>query len=142
VTVGTVSGGAVGTFARGTRVYPVTTLVTNLGGLGGCGPTSSGNITIIAHSKFPSAGTIMLDPEQITYTRSIPGPLANETTLTGVVRCVNSSSSAHAPGKPLTPLIYDLGGTADYEALVSATGTVGSAPFGAAVRVVQKTVQR
>jgi hypothetical protein len=142
VAINGISGGAVGTFARGTRVYPVTTLVTPLGPLGACGPTTAGNITIATHTKFPPAGTIMLDPEQISYTGSTPGPLANQTTLTGVVRCVNSLAGAHAAGDPVTTLLYDLGGTADYEAFAVVTGTVGSAPLGASVRVVQKSVQR
>ena len=141
VTIGGVSGGAIGTFARGTAVYPVTTLTTPLGTLGAvCAATPSASFTIAAHSKFFSAGTITIDPEEITYTGS--STVGATTTLTGVTRCTNLTSSGHGLGVPVTPLLADGAGTVDYEAFLVSTSSVGSAPLGPAVRVVQKTIQR
>lgn len=140
VTIGGVSGGAVGTFGRGTPVYPVTTLATALGTLGAvCGPTAAAAFNIAAHVKILSAGTITIDTENVTYTGS--STAGGITTLTGVTRCMNGTSSAHAVGVPVIPILDD-GSAPDYEAFLVSTGTVGAAPLGAAVRVVQKTVQR
>jgi hypothetical protein len=142
VTIGGVSGGAVGTFARATRVYPVTTLAANLPAQPAmCSPTPSGSIVIDANSKFLPAGTITVDSEEITYTGS--STVGVTTTLTGVVRCVNSQSSGgiHVAGYPVTPILDD-GSSPDYEAFLTSTGSVGSAPLGTATRVVQKNVQR
>ena len=140
VTIGGVSGGAVGTFSRGTHVYPVTTLATALGTLGAvCAPTSAAAFNIAVHNKFLSAGTITIDPEDISYTGSSTAGLI--TTLTGVTRCMNGTSSAHAVGDPVIPVLND-GAAPDYEALLISTGTAGGATLGAAARVVQKTVQR
>jgi hypothetical protein len=140
VTIGGVSGGAVGTFVRLARVYPVTTLSTALANLGGCAPQSAASFNVVAHSKLLSAGTITIDPEEISYTGSTTS--GGVTTLTGVTRCVNSQSSGHAIGDPVTPLLADGLGAANYEALFASTGSVGNAGLGTAVRVVQKTVQR
>jgi hypothetical protein len=139
VTIGGVSAGAIGTFSRGTAVYPVTTLATALGSLGACGPTSVAAFTIAAHSKFLSAGTITIDTEDITYTGS--STAGGVTTLTGVTRCMNGTSTAHAVGDPVIPVLND-GAAPDYEALLISTGSVGGAALGTAARVVQKTVQR
>lgn len=143
-TVGGVSGGAPGMFARGTHVYPVTTLATALASLGAvCVPTPSASFTVAAHAKLLPAGTIVVDslnPEEITYTGS--STAAGVTTLSGVTRCVGLTSAIHALGATVTPVLANMGFSADYEALVSSSGTVGSLPLGTAVRVVQKTVQR
>jgi hypothetical protein len=141
VTIGGIAGGAVGTFARATHVYPVTTLSAVLVTLGGaCAATPSAAITIAAHSKVLPAGTITIDPEEITYSGS--STVGAVTTLSGVTRCVNGTSSAHAAGAPVTPLLADGLGAVNYEAFLVSTGSVGTAPLGTAVRVVQKTVQR
>lgn len=140
VTIGGVSGGGVGTFIRGTEVYPVTTLATALGSLGAvCVPTLAAAFNIAANAKILSAGTITIDPEDISYTGS--NTSGGTTTLTGVTRCVNGTSSAHAVGIPVIPILVD-GSAPDYEAFLVSTGTVGGAPLGTAIRVVQKTVQR
>jgi hypothetical protein len=139
VTIGGVSAGAVGTFARGMVVYPVTTLATALGSLGGCSPTSVAAFNVAAHSKLLSAGTITIDTEDISYTGS--STAGGVTTLTGVTRCVNGTSTAHGVGDPVIPVLND-GSAPDYEALLISTGAVGGAPLGTAARVVQKTVQR
>ncbi|MFZ5876405.1 MAG: hypothetical protein ACOYXU_08355 [Nitrospirota bacterium] len=139
VAIGGISAGAAGTFARGTVVYPVTTLGTPLGALGACAPTSVAAFDIVAHSKLLPAGTITIDTEDITYTGSSTAGAV--TTLTGVTRCMNGVSTAHAVGDPVIPVLND--GTApDFEVLLSSTGAVGGAPLGTAARVVQKTVQR
>ncbi|MEW6684082.1 MAG: hypothetical protein AB1451_14380 [Nitrospirota bacterium] len=142
-TIGGVNGGAVGTFLRGTRVYPVTTLAANLAPVAAaCTPTpSAATIQINPHSKFLAAGTIVVETEEITYTGS--STAGGVTTLTGIVRCVNSQSSGtpHGPGYPVTTLLVD-GVTPDYQTFLSSTGAVGGAPLGSATRVVQKTVQR
>lgn len=139
VTIGGVSAGAVGTFGRGTVVYPVTILTTALLSLGACGPTSAAAFNVAAHSKLLSSGTITIDTEDITYRAS--STAGGVTTLAGVTRCVNGTSSAHAVGDPVIPVLND-GSAPDYEALLVSTGSVGSAPIGTAARVVQKTVQR
>jgi hypothetical protein len=140
VTIGGVSAGAVGAFARGTHVYPVTTLATALADLGAvCAPTSAAAFNIAFHTKNLSAGTITIDTEDISYTGS--NRAGGTTTLTGVTRCMNGTSSAHSVGDPVIPVLND-GAAPDYEALLIATGSVGAAPLGVAARVVQKTVQR
>ncbi len=141
VTIGGVTGGGIGTFSRGTAVYPVTTLTTALGTLGAvCVATPSASFTIAANAKFLSAGTITIDPEEITYTGS--STAGGVMTLTGVVRCTNLTSAVHAVGYPVTPILADGVGASDYEVLLVSTSSVGSAPIGNAARVVQKTVQR
>jgi hypothetical protein len=139
VTIGGVSAGAAGTFSRGTHVYPVTTLATGLLSLGACGPTSAAAFNVAAHPKLLSAGTITIDTEDISYTGSTTA--GGVTTLTGITRCMNGTSSAHAVGDPVIPVLND--GTApDYEALLVSTGTVSGMPLGSAARVVQRTIQR
>jgi len=141
-------GGVSGTASpheRASRVYPVTTLLTALANLGSpCVPTPSVAFTIAAHPKFLPAGTLTMDDainpaEEIGYTGSTSA--GGVMTLTGVVRCLNLTSSAHALGSPVTPILVD-GANPDYEVNVMSTGTVGSVGLGSAVRVVRKTIQR
>jgi hypothetical protein len=141
-TIGGVNGGAAGTFQRGTHVYPVTTLIDALPAIAvACNPTPAASFRVAAHAKFLSMGTISVDSEEISYTGS--NTVGGNTTLTGVTRCTNSQSSGllRSAGYPVTPILND-DSAPDYEAFMVATGTVGNAPLGAAVRVVQKTVQR
>ncbi len=142
-TIGGVSGAA-GTYSRGTRVYPVFILRTTLNPLAaGCGPTPSAAFDIDTHSKLLPMGTLDIEGEEISYRGTTPSATPGRTTLTGVVRCVNGQTitATHNPGYPLTPILNDAAAP-DYEAFVVSTGMVGGAPLGAAVRVVQKTVQR
>lgn len=140
VMIGGVSAGSVGTFARGMHVYPVTRLTTALGSLGAvCTPTLAAAFTIESHTKFLSAGTVTINTEDISYTGS--STAGGTTTLTGVTRCMNGTSSAHAMWDPVIPVLSD-GAAPDYEALLISTGSVGAVPLGTASRVVQKTVQR
>jgi hypothetical protein len=116
---------------RSDRVYPVTTLVTNLAA--SCASPATFQIT--AHSKFLSAGTLDIEGEEIGYANS--NTAAGVMTLTGVQRCQNGTASAsHNVGAPVTPMLWD-GASPDYEAEATATGTVG-----AAVREMRKTIQR
>ncbi|HET8761552.1 MAG TPA: hypothetical protein VFN94_10805 [Nitrospiria bacterium] len=143
VTVGTVNGGAAGTYARGTAVFPVTMLNALLSAVSAtCSPTpTAAAITLAANTKFLPTGTITVDSEEITYTgSSTSGGIA---TLTGVTRCVNSQSSgaSHPALYPVTPLLDD-NAAPDFEVFMMSTGSVGSAPLSVAARVVQKTVQR
>lgn len=142
-TIGTVNGGAAGTFLRGTHVFPVATLAAALPAVSStCSPTiSASTVQISSNSKFLSAGTITVDTEEITYTGS--STVGGVATLTGITRCVNSQSSGavRGIGYPVTPLLDD-SSAPDFEVLLDSSGTVGSAPLGAALRVVQKTVQR
>lgn len=137
-TIGTVASAA-SNHSRGDRVYPVTTLVTNLSTLGVCTPTAAGSFQVVAHPKFLTAGTIDIDGEEIRYTGSTTS--GGNMTLSGVTRCVNSFSSAHPPGQPVTPILVD-GAAPDYEAEPVSTGTVGAPVTGNAVRVIRRTVQR
>jgi hypothetical protein len=136
--VGTV-GSVASDHSRGDRVYPVTTLVTNLLTLGVCAPMAAASFQVVAHPKFLTAGTIDIEGEEIRYTGSTTG--GGNMTLTGVTRCVNSFSSAHPPGQPVTPILVD-GAAPDYESEPVSTGTVGAPVTGNAVRVIRKTVQR
>ena len=130
VTIGTVTGTA-GAHARGEIVYPVTTLVDNMPN--NC--TSIASLRVAYHPKFLGAGTLDVEGEELFYTgSSITGV---NMTLTGVQRCQNGTvSSAHPPGRPVTPVLVD-GVSPDYEAETFSTGTVS-----AAVRITKKTVQR
>jgi hypothetical protein len=129
-TIGTVVTAA-GDFSRGTTIYPVTTLIDAL-------PNSSNTPTtfrIAANTKFPSAGTIDIEGEEISYSGS--SPAGGNTTLTGIQRCVGPTPcAAHVVGQPVTPLLIG-GVTADYQSEINSTGTVG-----AAARTVKKTVLR
>ena len=131
-TIGTVATIAVD-HARGSIVYPVTTL-TQPGGLASscAAPTS---FTIAEHPKFLGAGTIEIEGEEISYGgSSVSG---GNMTLTGVQRCRGTiGPMAHAAGQPVTPLLVG-GDTADVQSEVTSTGSAGSA-----IRVVKKTVQR
>jgi hypothetical protein len=133
-TIGVITGSNVD-HDRGSPVYPVTTLITNLGA--SC--TAPSTVQIADHSKFLSAGTISLtdsagNTEEITYTGS--SRAGGVMTLTGVVRCTNAGPFAYAPNFPVTPLLDD-GTSPDFEAQMFATGTVGSA-----ARQESKTIQR
>lgn len=142
-TIGGVSGSA-GTYSRGTRVYPVFILRTLLNPLAlGCGPTPSAAFDIDTHSKLLPMGTLDVDGEEISYNGTTPSAIPAQTTLTGVMRCVNGQTitASHGSGYPMTPILNDAA-SPDFEAFTVSTGTVGVAPLGAAVRVVQKTVQR
>lgn len=135
---------------RSSRVYPVTTLSTallnNIGGTSCVPTTMATSIGIAAHPKFLPAGTISIassadptDPEEIGYAGSTTS--GGVITLSGVVRCLNGTSSAHSVGDPVTSVLVD-GGGPDYEASVLSTGTVTIAGLSSAVRAVRKTVQR
>jgi hypothetical protein len=134
-TIGTVAT-APNTFLRRTVVYPVMTLSLAGGLTSTC--LSPASFTIVAAStpiKFLSAGTIDIEGEEISYSGSTVAGV--NMTLTGVQRCRGSiGPMAHANGQPVTPVLVG-GDTADYQAEISSTGTVG-----AAVRTVKKTVQR
>ncbi|MBI5756305.1 MAG: hypothetical protein HZA12_05205 [Nitrospirae bacterium] len=141
--VGGTLGQGANTFSRGTRVYPVTTLVTAL--VNNCA-TIPNPFQISAHLKFLSAGTInvydrtTLASEEITYTGS--STAGGVMTLTGVQRCQNGTSVATVnAGDPVTPIFVD-GTSPDYEAEATSTGTVAVTITGNAVRVIRKTVQR
>jgi len=133
-TVGGVSGVA-NNHDRAERVYPVTTLATALAN--NC--TSLASISLAAHPKFLSAGTIDIQGEEISYTgSSISG---GTLTLIGVSRCQNGTvSAAHVVGVPVTPILVDMAGP-DFQAELISTGTV-SLISGNAARIVRKTVER
>lgn len=130
LTIGTVAT-APSAHARGSAVYPVATLSAGL--VSSCNSPTS--FTISANTKFLSAGVIDIEGEEIRYTgSSISGGVM---TLTGVQRCIGSVGPvAHAAGQPVTPLLVG-GDTANYQAEIISTGSVGSA-----VRVMKKTVVR
>lgn len=134
-TIGTLRGldGAVN-HARGEIVYPVTTLITAMASAT-CSVVPN-PFQIVAHSKFLSAGTIVIEGEEISYTGSSTAGAVM--TLTGVTRCRNTPpvGATHAAGRPVTPLLLG-SDVADYEAEAIATGTMG-----AATRVMRKTIQR
>ncbi len=132
VTIGTVTG-APGAHERGDRVYPVTTLNGNI-------TAAATTITIAAHLKFLSAGTIDIEGEEITYTGStITG---GNMTLQGVSRGQNGTvAAAHSNGQPVTPILVD-GSSPDYEAEAVSTGTVSVAVAGNVNRVTKKTISR
>ncbi len=138
VLIGTVSGTA-SSHERGTRVYPVTTLLTALGTLGACTPAAAASFNIAAHPKFLAAGIIDIEGEEISYSGST---IAGGTmTLLGVTRCLNNTSAGHAINQPVTPLLVD-GAEPDYTAEIISTGTTPVAVAGSANRVIRKTVQR
>ena len=121
---------------RGSLVYPVTTLITNL--VASCATPST--IRIADHSKFLNAGTISLtdlasNTEEISYTGSVRA--GGVMTLTGVTRCANAAGPfAYAPNFPVTPILDD-GTSPDFEAQIFASGAVGSA-----ARQESKSIQR
>lgn len=132
VTIGTVTGaGGAGPHARGSRVYPVTTLIDALPN--NC--TGLAALRITDHTKFLGAGTLDIEGEEVLYAGS--SSAGGIMTLSGVVRCQNGTlSTAHAAGQPVTPVLVD-GASPDFEAEISSTGTVDTA-----VRTERKTVQR
>jgi hypothetical protein len=93
-------------------------------------------ITINQNTKFLSAGTLDIEGEEVSYS----GSNTAGTTLTGIQRCLDAASQGappqHIVGRPVTPVL-DSGESANYQAEITSTGTVG-----AAVRTVKKTVQR
>jgi len=128
--IGTVATVAVG-HPRGSTVYPVTTLSEALPAT--CGSPAS--ITLAANIKFPDAGVLDIEGEELRYTgSSIAGGVM---TLTGIQRCLGSVGPvAHSAGQPVTPLLVG-GDTADYQAHILSSGSVGNC-----LRVMRKTVQR
>jgi hypothetical protein len=147
-TIGGINGTA-GSHDRGSRVYPVTTLVDTLLVLAGppCVPTAAASFRIFAHSKFLTAGRIDIEDEEIDYTGSTT--TLGTTTLNGVTRCANSTAgttshtgnAVFGVGAPVTPLLVE--GTApDFQAEAVSTGTVAVTITGNAVRVIRKTMQR
>ncbi|MCR4303777.1 MAG: pilus assembly PilX N-terminal domain-containing protein [Gallionella sp.] len=121
---------------RGSPVYPVTPLITNLG----LSCTAPSTIQIVDHLKFLTVGTISLtdlagNTEEISYTGSTRA--GGVMTLTGVTRCSNVTGPfAYAPNFPVTPLLDD-GTSPDFEAQIFASGAVGSA-----TRQESKSIQR
>ncbi len=120
------------TQARGTPVYPVTTVSTATSS--GCASTAS--IRLVAHPKFLNAGTINIEGEEIQYTGSSTS--SGVTTLTGITRCADglSAGPSYAVGTPVTPVLFNDAST-NYETQINSTGTVGNTS-----RTEQKTVQR
>ncbi len=129
-TVGSVATAA-SSHPRGSNVYPVATLSAGIASI--C--TAPASITVATNAKFLTAGTIDILGEEIVYTGlTINGATM---TLTGIQRCAGGTASVAAnAGDPVTPVL-DGGVTADNQAEIISTGTVG-----AAVRTVKKTVQR
>jgi hypothetical protein len=132
VTIGTVTGASgAGAHARGSRVYPVTTLIDAMPN--DCNAIASLRIT--AHLKFLGAGTLDIEGEEILYAGSSTAGAVM--TLAGAQRCRGViGPMAHPAGRPVTPVLVG-GDSANYEAEVVSTGTVGSAG-----RMVRKTIQR
>jgi len=130
ITIGTVTNGA-GNHGRGSRVYPVTTLMDALAN--SC--ASPASFRVAANTKFLSGGTLDIEGEEIGYTGS--GTAAGVMTLTGIGRCQNATASAaHAIGQPVTPILWD-GTSPDFEAEIMSLGAANNA-----VRTERKTVQR
>ena len=117
---------------RGSNVYPVTTLMA-AGLISSCATPTS--FTITWNQKLLNAGILDIEGEEIGYTgSSVSGGIM---TLTGVQRCLGSVGPvAHGGNQPVTPILVG-GDTADYQAEIVSTGSVGNA-----VRVMKKTVQR
>lgn len=134
VAIGGIAGTA-GSHARGSRVYPVTTLVDAM-------PNTCATILalqVAVHTKFLGGGTLDVEGEEISYAGS--SSAGGVLTLQGVQRCRNSTcvcpaAPAHAPGVPVTPLLAE-GTSPDFEAEVVSAGTVGEA-----VRTTRKIAQR
>lgn len=135
VTIGLVSGAA-GAHARGSRVYPVTTLLDAMPNT--C--TTILALRIAAHPKFLGGGTLDVEGEEITYAAS--SSAAGVLTLRAVQRCQNGTCASctpaptHAIGVPVTPLLVD-GASPDFEAEIDSAGTVSGG-----ARNTRKTAQR
>lgn len=134
IAIGGISGTA-GSHARGSRVYPVTTLVGAMPGT--CATILA--LQVAAHTKFLGGGTLDVEGEEISYAGS--SSAGGILTLHGVQRCQNGScvcpaAPAHAAGVPVTPLLVE-GTSPDFEAEVVSTGTVSNA-----VRATRKSAQR
>jgi hypothetical protein len=136
-TIGSVASAAAN-HPRGSNVYPVVQLANGLPN--SCASPASISITVpstnVNQIKFLSAGTLDVLGEEIMYTGySTSG--ANTLILTGIQRCQGPTASVAANvNDPVTPVL-DGGVTANNQAEVASTGTVGTA-----VRTVKKTVQR
>lgn len=134
-TIGSVTGSLID-HDRGSPVYPVTQLITNLAA--SC--TAPSTIQIFDNSKFLDVGTISLtdnagNTEEIEYTASTRA--GGVMTLTGVTRCANGNGPfAYAPNAPVTPLLDD-GTSPDFEAQIFSSGAVGNA-----TRQESKSIQR
>ncbi len=128
------------TYGRGTRVYPVATLLTPNPLPANCNPVTITLSVTVANNKFLGAGTInvynraTLDSEEIFYSGS--STAAGVMTLTGVQRCLNVIIATINAGDPVTPINND-GVFPDSEAEMVSSGTVGNA-----LRIVRKVVQR
>ena len=141
VPVGTINSTAAA-HARGSIVYPVTTLVTALTST--VCTTVPNPFQITDNSKFLSAGTIVLDDglggnhEEIVYTGSSRS--AGVMTLTGVTRCQDTGGVGPgvtwAANQPVTALLEG-SVTASDEAEMVSVGTTGPVN-----RTVHETVQR
>lgn len=137
--------GAANPFPRGTRVYPVTTLVSPL--VSNC-TTIPNPFQIAANIKFLSAGTIEIYHdnagvtvnEEVSYAGSSTS--GGITTLSGIQRCQNATGPITASsGDPITTLVVDAA-SPDYEAEATSTGTVVVAVTGNVIRVTKKTMSR
>ena len=129
-TIGTVATVA-SPHSRGSTVYPVTTLSAGLAA--SC--STPATITVAQNDKLLSSGILDIEGEEIRYTAiATAGGIM---TLSGLKRCLGSVGPvSHGAGQPVTPLLVG-GDTADYQAAVASTGTVGSA-----VRAVNSTIVR
>ncbi len=152
VSVGSVRGGAAASsFSRGDFVYPVALLGVGLSGAS-CATIPSPFTINNDNGKFLDRGTLTIfhqttpgdasttTAEQITYSDSTVSGTVR--TLLGVQRCQNGTSPILAAiNDPVAPVVAGVSppgvNNYDFEAAISATGTVGSAQ-----RVVFKTVQR
>ncbi len=124
------TGAAAANHSRDDIAYPVTTLVDPLAISATC--VAPAQLRINDNSKFLSSGTISLDgggvnSEDISYATS--SRAGGVMTLTGLRRLLGAGCPAWLAGAPVTPqLVNSTGGSAnDFEALASATGTVGNA---------------
>lgn len=127
--------GTASAYDAGVRVYPVTTLSTNLSN--NCNALTS--ISVAAHPKFLAAGTITIGLEEISYAGS--SSAGGTRTLTGVSRCQNgTTSAAYSSGAPVAPMLYNIA-PPNFQAELVSTGAV-SLVSGSAARVVRKTVER
>ncbi len=130
IAIGTVTTTAVA-HDRSSTVYPVTILRTSLAA--NCTPL--GSMQVDANSKFLSAGTLDVEGEEIGYNDSSTS--GGTTTLVGITRCLGLVNNvSHAIGQPVTPVLVG-GDSADYQAEISATGTVGPD-----LRYAKRTIQR
>lgn len=115
---------------RDDNVYPVTTLVTSLTAT--CSSPPQSQIVVVDNTKFLSAGTVVINGEEISYTGLTHG--SPNMTLSGVQRnidptapCPGTIPPAHAAGEPVTPVLAGgVSNSASQQVLAVATGTVGT----------------